>query len=271
MTTAYEKFRKARFFGSLDGLRALSIVGVILFHSWWGTPYYRQFNAIPVLRQGSFGVHIFFVISGFLITTLLLREQDRFGKISIRDFYMRRALRIWPLYYATIALYVVLIWALQGPARRATFFHYLPYFLTYTYTWFISPRWPTGPFNLAWTLATEEQFYAFWPLVLRFLRGAWSSAVIVAVVLLRIAAAIIGPTSSCRRGGCPRALCSAFPSQSAWACCWHRLCIRRDCSVGCTGYSATSGLLPLRRSRRRFASTLSILRCFLRFLQRPRS
>jgi peptidoglycan/LPS O-acetylase OafA/YrhL len=188
MTAEYAKFRKTRFFGSLDGLRALSIVGVILFHSWWGTPYYRRFDAIPVLRQGSFGVHIFFVISGFLITTLLLREQDRFGKISIRDFYVRRALRIWPLYYATIALYVVLMWALQGPARNATFFHYLPYFLTYTYTWFISPRWPTGPFNLAWTLATEEQFYAFWPLVLRFLRNTWSSVVIVALVLLRIAA-----------------------------------------------------------------------------------
>lgn len=188
MTTEYAKFRNTRFFGSLDGLRAVSIAGVIWFHCWWGTPYFRQFNRIPVLRQGSMGVHVFFVISGFLITTLLLREEDRFGKISIRDFYMRRALRIWPVYYATIALYIVLMSILERGSRDHTFFHYLPYFLTYTYTWFISPKWPTGPFNLAWTLATEEQFYAFWPLVLRFLRGAWSSAVIVALVLLRIAA-----------------------------------------------------------------------------------
>lgn len=187
MTTAYARYRKTRFFGSLDGLRAVSIVGVIWFHAWWGTAYYARVNAIPVLRQGSYGVHIFFVISGFLITTLLLRERDRCGQISIRDFYVRRALRIWPLYYATIALYVVLMWTLQGPERRATFFHYLPYFLTYTYTWFLSPLWPTGPFNLAWTLATEEQFYAFWPLVLRVLRGVWSSVVIVAVVLVSIA------------------------------------------------------------------------------------
>jgi peptidoglycan/LPS O-acetylase OafA/YrhL len=188
MTSAYERFRQTRFFGSLDGLRAISIAGVIWFHSWWGTPYYPRLKSIPVLRLGEYGVQVFFVISGFLITTLLLREQDRFGKISIRDFYLRRALRIWPLYYATIALYVVLIVGFQKGAREATFMHYLPYFLTYTYTWFISPLWPTGPFHLAWTLATEEQFYAFWPLVLRFLRGAWSSVVIIALILLRVAA-----------------------------------------------------------------------------------
>ncbi len=188
MTSPYADFRHSRFFGSLDGLRAFSIIGVIWFHAWWGTPYFAKLSAIPVLRQGSYGVDVFFVISGFLITTLLLREQARFGTISIRDFYMRRALRIWPLYYATIALYVVLIVGFEKGLREATFLHYLPYFLTYTYTWFISPHWPTGPFNLAWTLATEEQFYAVWPLVLRFVRGAWSSVVIVALVLLRIAA-----------------------------------------------------------------------------------
>lgn len=188
MTSAYSSFRRTRFFGSLDGLRAISIAGVIWFHSWWGTPYYPKLETIPVLRLGEYGVQIFFVISGFLITTLLLREQDKFGKISIRDFYLRRALRIWPLYYATVALYVVLIVGLQKGPREATFRHYLPYFLTYTYTWFISPLWPTGPFHLAWTLATEEQFYAFWPLVLRFLRGVWSSVVIVALLLLRVAA-----------------------------------------------------------------------------------
>jgi peptidoglycan/LPS O-acetylase OafA/YrhL len=110
-----------------------------------------------VLRQGEWGVHIFFAISGFLITTLLLREQKRSGTISIRDFYIRRSLRIWPLYYATVAIYVVIMLTFQrGSDRAHTFFHYLPGFLTYTYTWCITPNWPTGPFNLAWTLATEE-------------------------------------------------------------------------------------------------------------------
>ena len=109
MTPGYARFREVRFFGSLDGLSALSIIGVIWFHSWWSTPYYSQLTMIPVLRQGEWGVDIFFAISGFLITTLLLRERQRSGTISIRDFYIRRSLRIWPLYYAVVAIYVVIM------------------------------------------------------------------------------------------------------------------------------------------------------------------
>jgi len=185
---AREAFRSNRFFGSLDGLRALSILGVVWFHAWWGTPYYPMLLRLPVLRQGSYGVEIFFAISGFLITTLLLREEDRFGTISLRDFYMRRALRIWPLYYATIIIYIFAVHFFErGTNSEATYFHYLPYFLTYTYTWFITPAWPTSTFNLAWTLATEEQFYAFWPIALRFLRGAARPALIASLIALKLA------------------------------------------------------------------------------------
>jgi peptidoglycan/LPS O-acetylase OafA/YrhL len=189
MTAEFEKFQKVSFFGSLDGLRCLSIVGVIWFHSWWGTSHYETLHRLPVLREGEWGVQIFFVISGFLITTLLLRERRRTGGISIRDFYIRRSLRIWPLYYATVAVYVVIELTLErGTDRSRIFFHYLPGFLTYTYTWCITPQWPTSVFNLSWTLCTEEQFYAIWPLVLRFFRGIWSTAAIVGVMLLRVAA-----------------------------------------------------------------------------------
>src|SRR5882672_6455967 len=172
MTPSYAKFRQLRLFGSLDGLRAVSIIGVVWFHSCWSTSYYPKLTTLPLLREGEWGVQIFFTISGFLITTLLVRERRESDEISIRNFYIRRSLRIWPLYYATIALYaVIMLFFDRGPGRASTFFHYLPGFLTYTYTWCITPNWPTGPFNLAWTLATEEQFYAFWPLVLQFLRG----------------------------------------------------------------------------------------------------
>jgi peptidoglycan/LPS O-acetylase OafA/YrhL len=187
-SAALERFRKVNFFGSLDGLRAVSIAGVVWFHSWWGTPYYATLQRIPVLREGTFGVDIFFVISGFLITTLLLREEDRYGKISLRDFYVRRALRIWPLYYATIAIYVVILLLFPGHAYSTdSFFHYLPYFLTYTYTWFITPDWPTGTFNLAWTLSTEEQFYAFWPLIVRVAKGWVRPAALIALIALKVA------------------------------------------------------------------------------------
>src|SRR5260370_19436413 len=189
MGSSYARFREVRFFGSLDGLRALSIIGVIWSHYWWSSPFYPTLAGLPVLRQGEWGVHIFFVISGFLITTLLLREQKRSGTISIRDFYIRRSLRIWPLYYAVVAIYAVIMLTFQrGSDRSHHFFHYLPGFLAYTYTWVITPNWPTGPFNLAWTLATEEQFYAFWPFVLRFFRGIWSLVFMIAVIALRLAA-----------------------------------------------------------------------------------
>jgi peptidoglycan/LPS O-acetylase OafA/YrhL len=189
MDPRFAKFREERFFGSLDGLRAISILGVIWFHSWWGTPYYSRLLKMPVLRQASYGVDIFFVVSGFLITTLLLREMERYGTISLRDFYIRRALRIWPLYYAVLAIYLVNALVFErGTVRANSFLHYLPSFATFTYTWFISANWPGGMFNLAWTLATEEQFYLFWPFALRLLRGLWSSALIVGLIALRIAA-----------------------------------------------------------------------------------
>jgi peptidoglycan/LPS O-acetylase OafA/YrhL len=186
MFAGYAQFRGVRFFGSLDALRAFSIMGVVWFHSWWGTPYYAKLAAMPVLREGEYGVQMFYAVSGFLITTLLLRERDRFGKISLRDFYIRRSLRIWPLYYAVVALYVFVVHFFEPKGlRAASFFHYLPSFLTFTYTWFLGGKWPGGIFNLSSTLATEEQFYAFWPIVNRFLRGVWAPMVMVALIALR--------------------------------------------------------------------------------------
>lgn len=128
---------------------------------------------VPVLRSGAFGVSVFFAISGFLITTLLLREQLKRGRISLRDFYIRRTLRIWPLYYATLALYVLLVLALQrDTGRDKIFFHYLPGYLTFTYTWFAGWEASGAIFNFAWSLSVEEQFYLIWAGVLRVLRGA---------------------------------------------------------------------------------------------------
>ncbi len=120
-------------------------MGVLWAHVWYvsGTDYFHHLELIPVLRMGSFGVDVFFGISGFLITTLLLRERAKKGKISLRDFYLRRSLRIWPLYYAVLGLYVFLVVFLQrGTGRDHVFFHFLPGYLTYTYTWFAG--WATS-------------------------------------------------------------------------------------------------------------------------------
>jgi peptidoglycan/LPS O-acetylase OafA/YrhL len=174
MLPSHAEFRRVRFFESLDGLRALSILGVIWAHVWYvsGPAYYTKLTTLPVLRNGAFGVSVFFGISGFLITTLLLREQSKRGRISLRDFYIRRTLRIWPLYYVTLAVYVVLVLTtVRSTPRYHVFFHYFPGYLTFTYTWFAGWQASGAIFNFAWSLSVEEQFYLFWAGFLRLFQG----------------------------------------------------------------------------------------------------
>ncbi len=114
------------------------------------------------------GVLLFFAISGFLITTLLLREQATAGSISLSRFYIRRSLRIFPLYYLVLGIYCATVNMFGGSQfRRDEFFHNVPFFLTYTANWFVSPH---ATFSFAWSLSTEEQFYAIWPSIERYFR-----------------------------------------------------------------------------------------------------
>ena len=178
---AFGRFRAVRHFGSLDGLRAISIVAVIWHHG----PGQRA--ATSLLQQGFLGVRLFFAISGFLITTLLLREAAANGRISLRNFYARRSLRIFPLYYTVLALYVVLVGltAADTSAGRA-FFGNLPWFLTYTSNWFVGASGAT--FAYAWSLATEEQFYCSWPWCERYLPRPWP---LVAIGVLAAVAMVV--------------------------------------------------------------------------------
>lgn len=160
---AFGTYRRIKHFASLDGLRCLSIVWVIGFHCQL-TDFWHD-----VFRTGQYGVSLFFVISGFLITTLLLREQRANGEISLKAFYLRRTLRIFPLYYAALALYTVLVVVVEHGQERADFFHNLPFFATYTNNWFVDKDASERViFAFAWSLATEEQFYLAWPWIVRF-------------------------------------------------------------------------------------------------------
>lgn len=165
--TSSQRFVSARHFPALDGLRGLSILAVVWHHA-------VQPNGI----WGYFGVSLFFAISGFLITTLLLREERATGTIALGNFYMRRTLRIFPLYYAVLSLYVVVTLVMEGDSQPARdFFDNLPYFVTYTSNLFVElePGVRTI-FFFSWSLATEEQFYLVWPNVVRLSRG-WRLAV----------------------------------------------------------------------------------------------
>lgn len=176
-------FLSQRRFGSLDGLRALSIIAVIWHHT---APSWA--NATLAL-MGAQGVTLFFAISGFLITTLLLRERDRNGAIDLKAFYLRRTLRIFPLYYGVLLLYILAVTLVErNSAEGQAFFGNLPYFATYTSNIFV-PLDGRVIFYFAWSLAAEEQFYLLWPPIL-YLLGAVSRAFIPLVVV--VAACIAG-------------------------------------------------------------------------------
>ncbi len=153
------RFAQTRVFGSLDGLRCLSILAVVWHHSA------THPRALALARNGFLGVDLFFAISGFLITTLLLRERHATGGISLRRFFMRRTLRIFPPYFALLAATAFALWLVfPGASMRAPFFAELPYLATYTSNWVeISTL-----FAITWSLATEEQFYLVWPSIERF-------------------------------------------------------------------------------------------------------
>jgi len=181
----HARYLATKRFPSLDGLRCLAIVPVFWHHATLGP--------LPgPLGRGPLGVDLFFALSGFLITTLLLRERDREGRIEARGFYTRRARRIFPLYYAVLGLYVLYAALLRAPGpQRDHFFRSLPYFATYTTHWFVDFTVPHPvSFAFSWSLAVEEQFYLVWPwllmLTVRFQRARWLLPALASLAILVI-------------------------------------------------------------------------------------
>lgn len=142
----------------LDGLRALAVLAVLGTH-------------FGFLNKGAaVGVDLFFVISGFLITSLLLRERQKMGVISLRRFWLRRGLRLFPaLVCAVVFAVVVAQWA--TPGEWHTTLIGLPWVFLYVGNWAIAaagPHHPLGVLQHTWSLAVEEQFYIVWPIVMTF-------------------------------------------------------------------------------------------------------
>jgi len=156
---------------TVDGWRAVAISRVILSHLFFGTSNHAYFSAVLVL-MGPKGVSLFFGLSGFLITWRLLEEQQKYGHINLRRFYLRRAFRILPA--AIVYLFVIAGLGLIGVFKVDTrsWMSAMFFYRDYSNT----TDWLTGHF---WTLSIEEHFYLFWPVMLLFLgisRAAWSAA-----------------------------------------------------------------------------------------------
>jgi peptidoglycan/LPS O-acetylase OafA/YrhL len=161
---------------ALDGIRALAVFVVILYHS-------GAVTAVP----GDLGVEAFFVLSGFLITTLLIREYERTGSISFRGFYRRRTLRIFPAYYAYIAFSLTIDTLRHHPWSKGLLLAGLGYVVNY---YNAALGHPTTSVAHAWSLAVEEQFYLIWPVLFLLLwkagstRTAKALSIAIVVVLL---------------------------------------------------------------------------------------
>ncbi|MEA2825954.1 MAG: hypothetical protein QOG43_393 [Actinomycetota bacterium] len=141
---------------ALDGLRAIAVSGVIIGHFWeWSLP------------GGFIGVDLFFVLSGFLITTLLLEERARTGRLSLRYFYARRALRLLPALGFLLAFVAVWVLLASPSVIRDGTISGFPSVIFYYSNWY----WGffgnnVGVFGHLWSLSVEEQFYILWPAVL---------------------------------------------------------------------------------------------------------
>ncbi len=171
---------------SLDGLRGVSILMVLWTHF---VPMVARGSPgwIRSAREARVGVDVFFVISGFLITLLLLREADRTGAISLRGFFARRALRLVPalaIYLGFVAIYSGLGYASVSPTDWALATTYTTDLVTFL------GRGSPWVFAHLWSLSVEEHFYLAWPVVLVALGRRRALTTLMAVVALSPAARV---------------------------------------------------------------------------------
>jgi peptidoglycan/LPS O-acetylase OafA/YrhL len=165
---------------ALDGLRGLALLAVLGIHT-----------APAVLAGGFLGVDVFFVLSGFLITFLLVREREKYGSINLRQFFLRRVLRLCPALWALLLVFGLTTLAFGTRHDFSVFRRTLPSILLYFFNWrFAHPSCleVSPSFHHLWSLAIEDQFYLVWPLLLAGLlalrvRRRWILALVLAAVV----------------------------------------------------------------------------------------
>lgn len=179
------------YFPGLNGLRFFAAMAVAVSH----VELMKQYHGLPnaydkpaVYELGRLSVTLFFVLSGFLITYLLLVEKERTGEIAVKRFYLRRALRIWPLYFLVVLLsFLVLprfeVFALPRytAALPDHFGATFPLFLLFLPQLALSIYEPVPFAEPAWSIGVEEQFYLLWPALLRKTRSFVALAVVLIV------------------------------------------------------------------------------------------
>jgi peptidoglycan/LPS O-acetylase OafA/YrhL len=174
------------YYPALDGLRGLAILLVLLYHN---------FGYVKLFEFGWLGVDLFFVLSGFLITDILLQTKGQ--KNFLKNFYVRRVLRIFPIYYLCLFIFLVVMPRMSQPGS-INFQYYeenQSWLWGYLQNWlYIAKQTPDGSSHLVhfWSLAVEEQFYLVWPLVVLFCRNLKQMLLVISAVLVFVLCARVG-------------------------------------------------------------------------------
>lgn len=167
------------YFPNLDGLRFFCFLFVFLYHSFSTNKpeilnnRFYNFFANFLFDNGNLGVNFFFVLSGFLITYLLIKEEQLNGKIDIKNFYIRRILRIWPLFYFCIIFgFVIFPFLKEFLGMESNENAHLIYYILFINNFDVinnNTLPDSSILGVLWSVAIEEQFYLFWPLLLRII------------------------------------------------------------------------------------------------------
>src|SRR5450755_1561513 len=180
---------------ALDGLRGVAVAAVLLYH-----------GGVSWAPGGFLGVEVFFVLSGFLITSLLVAEWTRAGTISLRAFWARRARRLMPALFVLVVV-IGIYYALAGPDKAipgflgdgiSTLLYYSNWHQLAAGASYFAAGGPVSPFQHTWSLAIEEQFYILWPLVvlavvtvLRLRRAASPARTLTILLAMSVAGVVV--------------------------------------------------------------------------------
>jgi peptidoglycan/LPS O-acetylase OafA/YrhL len=191
VTGASERTVSRFYHPELDILRFFAFLGVfchhalphdVSFYSALGVPHIVGTVLASAGATGAFGVDLFFVLSAYLITELLLREKELLGTLDLKAFYVRRVLRIWPLYFFFLLLAVGMTYFVAGQQLgwRAT--------LAFTFLsgnwWIVFRGFPSSIIFPLWSVSIEEQFYLLWPVAARRVKASGMAAIAITMLVV---------------------------------------------------------------------------------------